>query len=223
MKPLFIIGNWKSNKTITEANSWLSQASELLQKSPIQENKTVVICVPFTLLSLMSSFIHGHTLPVAVGAQDVSPFPTGAYTGEICAKQVREFATHVIIGHSERRKNFGETNEMLFQKTKQALENGLTPIYLVQTFTDPVPKEVKIVGYEPVGAIGTGHPDSPENANDVAKKILTNNPQVEYVLYGGSVTADNVLAFTSLEHIHGVIPGGASLTPEGFFELVHNA
>ncbi|MDE2588396.1 MAG: triosephosphate isomerase, partial [Patescibacteria group bacterium] len=185
MKPLFIIGNWKSNKLTADAQLWLEQAQQVLTKTPITDNKTVVVCVPFTLLSQVSSYVSKQQLPFAVGAQDVSPFPTGAYTGEICAKQVKEFATHVIIGHSERRKNFGETNEMLFQKTKQAADNGLTPIYLVQTFTDPVPEEATIVGYEPVGAIGTGHPDSPENANEVAKKILENNPHVSYVLYGG--------------------------------------
>lgn len=223
MKSLFIIGNWKSNKFTQEAQSWVAEAQQLLGKTPIADNKTVVVCVPFTLLSLVSSLVKKDNAPFFVGAQDVSPFPTGAYTGEICAKQVKEFATHVIIGHSERRKNFGETNDMLFHKTQQALDNGLTPIYLVQTFTDPVPETVTIVGYEPVGAIGTGHPDNPENANEVAQKILEKNPQVKYVLYGGSVTAENVSTFTSLSHIHGVIPGGASLSPDGFFALVHNA
>lgn len=223
MKPLFIIGNWKSNKFTADANSWLQEAQQFIAKDPIVENKTVVVCVPFTLLSLVNSVVQKEKLPFFVGAQDVSPFPTGAFTGEICAKQVKEFATHVIIGHSERRKNFGETNEMLFQKTKQAVDNGLTPVYLVQSDSDPVPAEVSIVGYEPVGAIGTGHPDSPENANEVAKKILAKNAHVHYVLYGGSVTAENVASFTSLSHINGVIPGGASLSPDGFFALVKNA
>jgi triosephosphate isomerase len=223
MKPLFIIGNWKSNKVTSEATAWLAQATQILSQAATQDSKTIVVCVPFTLLSLVSTYVREHALPFAVGAQDVSPFPAGAYTGEVHAKQVQEFATHVIIGHSERRKYFGETDALLAEKTKQAIVAGLTPIYLVQSENDPIPQEVKIVGYEPVEAIGTGHPDSPEDAEAVAAKIKEKNSFVEYVLYGGSVTAENVASFTTLTHINGVIPGGASLTPEGFFTLAHNA
>jgi len=223
MKPIFIIGNWKSNKETSEANAWLAEAKQLLSQTPIEKQKEVVVCAPFTLLSLVCSFVSEHTLSLHVGAQDISPFTNGAYTGEICAKQVKEFATHVIIGHSERRRFFGETDTMLAEKVKQALAQGIAPIYLVQSENDPIPQGVTMVGYEPVGAIGTGHPDSPKNAEEIAIKIKEKNPYVDYVLYGGSVTAENVASFTGLAHINGVIPGGASLTPDSFFALVHNA
>lgn len=223
MKPTFIIGNWKSLKTTTEANAWFDKAEELLKNDPIAEHKTVVISVPFTLLPLAKERVAKANLKIFVGAQDVSPYDAGAYTGGVNVQQVGEFATHVLIGHSERRQFFGETPQLLEEKVKRVGQTAITPIFLVRSLNDAIPLGVTIVGYEPVEAIGSGRPDTPENANNMAKQIKERYPFVEYVLYGGSVTAENVAQFTQCEYLNGVVPGRASLAPEGFFALVHNA
>ena len=212
MKPLFIAGNWKSNKTLAEANEWLGKFNKT------GENITVVLCVPFTLLSIVASKSPSFSL----GAQDVSPFAEGAYTGEVSARQIKEFADWVIIGHSERRKHFGETDELLQQKVTQAKTAGLKIIYCVPDEQTIVPPGVDVVAYEPVWAIGTGKTDTPENANAVITAIKAKT-QVPTVIYGGSVTQENVGSFVAQSAIDGVLPGGASLDPVAFSALIANA
>lgn len=214
MKKLFVVANWKSNKTTIEAENWL----QVVQNS----EKEVVICPPFTLLSLVSSEVRSKQLGVKVGAQDISPFNEGAYTGEVTAKQIKEFADYVIIGHSERRKNFGETDEILFEKMRLAKENGLIVIFCVQGKETKIPVNTDIVAYEPINAIGTGNPDTPENADDVAAYFKANF-QVSGVLYGGSVTAANVNSFTQKPNIDGILVGNASLDAQEFYKLIKNA
>jgi len=208
MKNIFIAGNWKSNKTVEEALLW---------KQQFQNTKTdVVLCVPFTLLSVMKGG------PYVLGAQDISPFEEGAYTGEVNAKQIKELADWVIVGHSERRKYFGETDELLTKKVAMAKGVGLKIIYCVPDEKTLVPQGVDVVAYEPVWAIGTGKTDSPENANSVISSIKAKS-QVRTVIYGGSVKPDNVVSFVSQQGIDGVLPGGASLKPDVFSALIKNA
>jgi triosephosphate isomerase (TIM) len=154
---------------------------------------------------------------------DISPFDEGAYTGEINGNQIREFADYVIIGHSERRKNFAETDEMLSQKVQRAIECSLTPIFCVQGSDTPIPDGVTLVAYEPIFAIGTGNPDTPENAEAVIKTIKEKNPSVKYVLYGGSVTPEGVGGFTQKPLIDGVLVGGASLLSDKFVQIIKNS
>lgn len=215
MKRNIIVANWKSNKTESEAKDWLSQFSSL-------SNKEIIICPPFTLLSLMSSEVRSQKLRVKVGAQDISPFEEGAYTGEVNGKQLKDFADYVIIGHSERRISFGETDEMLFRKNELAKENGLATIYCVQGKETKIPMNIDSVAYEPIDAIGTGHPDTPENADSVAAYFKT-NLKVSCVLYGGSVTAINVKSFTQMPNIDGVLIGKASLDAKEFCKIIENA
>lgn len=219
MKQLFIVANWKSNKTSLEAKEWFDTISHL--QNPIS-NKQIIICSSFTLLQTVQSITKQRQLPFELGAQDTSPFDKGAYTGEINGIQIKEFASHVIIGHSERRKNFHETDDVLQKKVEQAKKCGLTVIFCVQDETTAIPDNVDIVAYEPIFAIGSGKPDTPENANEVAQKIKENK-SIQYVLYGGSVGSENVHSFTMLEHIDGVLVGGASLDPEEFAKIIDNA
>lgn len=135
---------------------------------------------------------------------------------------ISEFASYVIIGHSERRKEFHETETLLEQKVQEAKISHLEPIFCVQGKTTPVPEEVAIAAYEPVRAIGSGHADTPEDANEVAQ-FLKDRKEIPYVLYGGSVTAENVNTFTRQDAIDGVLVGGASLDPEKFAGIVQNA
>ena len=189
---------------------------------PISNDKEIIICTPFTLLPFCRSYIDKDKLPIELGAQNISPFEEGAYTGEVSAKQVAEFAQYTIIGHSERRKYFFENEDMLTNKVSLALSNNLTPVFCVQDATTPVPQGVSIIAYEPIFAIGSGHPDTPESADKVAYEIKQKN-NIPFVLYGGSVTAENVNTFTKMENIDGVLVGGASLDAEKFAEIIKNA
>lgn len=220
MKKVFIVANWKSNKTESEAKNWLSAVSSL--KGQDLSDKEIIVCPSFVHLSAMKMFIKEQKLPIKLGAQDISSFNEGAYTGEINGKQIKELADYVIIGHSERRKNFGETDEMLLEKFKFAKENSLAVIFCVQGKETKIPENVDIVAYEPINAIGTGNPDTPENAEDVGAYFKANF-QVGAILYGGSVTAANVNSFTQMSNIDGVLVGKASLDPLEFLQIVKNA
>jgi triosephosphate isomerase len=220
MKKIFIIANWKSNKTSLEAKSWLQEISNF--QFPISNEKEVIVCVPYTSLAILKSFITEKNLPISIGAQDISPFAAGAYTGEINASQIKEFATYTIIGHSERRNYFKEDDAMLAQKVQITLAEGLQPIFCIQSKETPIPENVQIVAYEPIFAIGSGQPDTPEDAEAVAKSVKDAHPTVS-VLYGGSVTPDQVHTFTGLPSVDGVLVGGASLDAEKFTQLINNA
>jgi triosephosphate isomerase len=220
MKPLVVAGNWKSNKTTADALRWLQDFKD--QIGSISPYITVVLCVPFTLLYTVKEKLREYSLPIALGAQNVSPFPEGAETGEESARMVRDLADWVIIGHSERRKNFGETDEILAKKVEQAKGAGLKIIYCVPNNHTGIPHGVDVVAYEPVWAIGTGESDTPEHANRVVAHIKASS-QVKRVIYGGSVTAANVATFVRQPSIDGVLPGGASLDPEAFADLITNA
>ena len=216
MKHPFIAGNWKSNKTTSEAADWLKEFTA------IPDGATVVICVPFTVLPTFHWAVHSSHLPFLLGAQNISPFGDGAYTGEVNARQVKELADWVIVGHSERRNYFQETDEMLGKKVGLAKGVGLKVIYCVPDDKALVPDGVDVVAYEPVWAIGTGKTDTPENANAVIRSIKSKT-KVSVCIYGGSVTPENVKQFMMTDSIDGVLPGGASLDPQKFALLIRNA
>lgn len=223
MKQIFVAGNWKSNRTISEASLWLQKWNAKCQISNIKwENADIVLCVPYTLLSFFHDQIQTLKLPIQLGAQDVSPYPSGAYTGEVNARQIKELADWVIIGHSERRKHFGETDVVLAQKVQQAKSEGLKIIYCVPDQKTAIPDEVDVVAYEPVMAIGTGVSEDPELANVVISGIKLRS-HLSKVIYGGSVTADNAGLFVSQPAIDGILPGGASLDAEKFYQLIQMA
>lgn len=220
MKDLLIVANWKSNKTTNEARDWLNE----FKISDINlDNKKIILCPPFTLLGFLKKEIAMKGLPVKLGAQNISEFESGPYTGEVNAVQIREFSEYVIIGHSERRKNFGDNENIISKKAHNAIGYNLLPIFCVSNVSMNIPKGVDIVAYEPLFAIGTGNSDTPENANEVAKKIKENNNEVKYVLYGGSVTPGNVSSFTRMKNISGVLVGGESLDALSFLQIVQNA
>lgn len=222
MKKLFIVANWKSNKTTEETTAWLQELQSKQQELP---EKEVIVCAPFTLLPTMNSFISKHKLQIKLGAQDVSPFDEGAYTGAVNAKQVKEFAEYVLIGHSERKRLFHEDEDMVVKKVKQARLADLIPIVFLQDTASPVPAGVEIVVYEPPSAISTishGKPETPEDVAAASKKIHEQHNDVA-ILYGGSVNEENVRGFTSLPLISGVVPGKASLAVESFYQIIEKA
>jgi triosephosphate isomerase len=218
MKKLFIIANWKANKTTEEASSWLRTFTETYQ--PQNSDKEVIICPPTLLLPLLRQSQDGK---FKLGIQDFSPFEKGAYTGEEPASLAQEFVQYAIIGHSERRTYFKEAGELLNQKVEVAWKFQITPIFCIQDEHTPIPPTVTLVAYEPPTAIGSGHPDTPESAEKVAASVKTAYPNIQYVLYGGSVSPQNVHEFTNQEHLNGVLVGGASLDPAKFIDIIQNA
>lgn len=220
MSSVLIVANLKSYKNESEAKTWIDEFNKQWQTLGNLDQKEVVICPSFTLLSLFASSFNG--TEIKVGAQNLSPFDEGAYTGEVNAKQIKDFASFVIIGHSERRNSFAETEEQVEQKAKLAEKYGLISILCVQSKDTRVPEGINIIAYEPTFAIGSGNPDSPENAEGVAKDFLSKNPNYQ-VLYGGSVTSENVASFTKTESIKGILVGGASLDPLEFIKIIENA
>ncbi|TSC87553.1 MAG: Triosephosphate isomerase [Microgenomates group bacterium Gr01-1014_7] len=217
MKNIWIIANWKSNKTIAEALDWVSKVGPAIPK---RDGLKVVICPTFSCISEVKKAVTVGNFPLMVGVQDLSPFGVGAYTGEEPAKLLEDYVNLAILGHSERRQNFGETDEMVAKKAEQALANSTIPLICVQNEETPVPEDCKLVAYEPVWAIGTGNPDTPQNAADVAKKLKQKYGGELQVLYGGSVTSQNVKSFVSQENIDGVLVGNASLDAEEFIKIV---
>lgn len=222
-KKLLIAGNWKSNKTIGEAHTWLEAFSLQIANCKLQIEKSEIVIFPsFIHLSLFSDVIQKNSLPFELGAQDISPFEKGSYTGAVAGSQLVGLASWVLIGHSERRNHFGETDHQLEQKVLLARDNGLSVLYCVPDEKTPIPPHVAVVAYEPVWAIGSGKAETPENANRVIQTIKRQN-EVKTVIYGGSVTEKNVSAFVHQESIDGVLSGGASLDANQFIQLIIHA
>lgn len=216
MKNIWIIANWKSNKTIAEALDWVSKVGPNIPK---QENLKVVVCPTFSCLSEVAKAVKVGNFPMMVGSQDLSPFSDGAYTGEESASLLKELVSLSILGHSERRQNFGETDEIIAKKAAQAIQNNIIPLVCVQGVDTLVAEGCKVVLYEPIFAIGTGNPDTPENANNVAKSLKEKYGVDLEVLYGGSVNSENVKSFISQSDISGIGMGNASLDAEEFTKI----
>lgn len=221
MKITYVLGNWKSNKTIEEAHAWIDLY--MMHKDEISPLVKVIVCPAFHHISLFDK----KTFPSSLGVQDLSEFSTGAFTGEIAAKMVKGIVEYSMIGHSERRKLLGETNQQVATKAKNAIENDIVPVVCVsdmdqvRTLQHFIPDYAGkgLILYEPLTAVGTGKAGTPESANAAAKEIIDIIGFVA-VLYGGSVIPENVSGFTAQEFISGVGVGGASLNPEQFIQVI---
>lgn len=224
-KKIWIIANWKSNKTIAEALDWISQVGP---KLPKREDLKIVVCPTFSSLSEVKKAITVGNFPIIVGSQNLSPFGVGAYTGEESASLLKEIVDLSILGHSERRYNFGETDKLVSQKVTQALDSGIIPLVCVQEENTPVPDNCSMIAYEPVSAIstglsntpGVGRADNPESANTIAKYFKQKYKRTLEVIYGGSVDSTNVKGFIAMENIGGVLIGNASLNAEEFLKII---
>jgi triosephosphate isomerase len=158
---------------------------------------------------------------ISIGAQDVSAFPSGKYTGEIAASSLNGLVSHAIIGHSERRRYLQETPETLEKKVEQAHSASLKTVFCVRGPQDPIPASTECVAYEPVEAIGNGQNASLQSVIEM-KDMLPLPTQALYI-YGGSVDEANVQEYLTSNHIDGVLPGTASLDPDQFYTLILNA
>ncbi|WP_039962277.1 MULTISPECIES: triose-phosphate isomerase, partial [Kamptonema] len=239
MRKIVIAGNWKMYKTQSEALEFLKGFTSCLTETP--EEREVILCVPFTALTLLSKNMHGGR--VMLGAQNVHWEESGAYTGEISAPMLTEIGVrYAIVGHSERRQYFGETDETVNMRLRAAQQHGLIPILCVgeslrqreegeaethiafQLATDliGVDQQKLAIAYEPIWAIGTGRTCESTDANRIIGLIRSklNNPDVP-ILYGGSVKPDNIDDIMAQPEIDGVLVGGASLEPASFARIVN--
>lgn len=224
----YIIANWKCHKTEEETDEWVHHLfySKAVQKA---EGLTVVLCPSFLYLRQLFGRVEG----LELGAQTISKYSNGAYTGAVSALQAAQFAKYAIVGHVERRRYFGETDQIVAEQARQALDADLTPIVAVdehnwfRQLTLLNPEEVKkcIVMYEPPSAISTMSEGKAADIEQVVKAIeeLKSKIEVKAVLYGGSVSAKNVAEFIAQPAIDGVVPGAASLDPLEFIDLVRQA
>lgn len=216
----WIIANWKSHKKIAEAIEWMGMVGPKIRRD---SSVKVVVCAPFVDLGELKERVMVDNFPIMIGCQDISAFPEGAYTGEEAAAILRDVVELAIVGHSERRANFGETDKTVESKVKESIEHNIIPLVCIQDQDTFIPKEAELVAYEPVFAIGTGEADTPANANEMADKILKLHGGPVEVLYGGSVDEENAKAFLQQDKISGLLIGGASLDPQQFLRIVEIA
>ncbi len=241
-RPL-IAGNWKMNKTVAEARALVRDLLALTLPAGVD----VVVAPPFTALAGVAEELRGSA--VKLGAQNVSWADAGAYTGEISPLFLKELGVeYVIIGHSERREYFGETDENCNRKVIAALKHGLAPILAVgetleeheagQTL-EKVLRQTKAglaglsaedvarvnIAYEPIWAIGTGKVDQPENSQSVIAAIRGSVEGLasSRILYGGSMKGDNAPGLMAQPDIDGGLIGGASLTAKAFGAVIDAA
>lgn len=218
-KTTWIIANWKSNKTTSEALEWISIVGPKIPRRP---NIKVVVCPTVLVLEEIKKEILVGNFPLLVGAQDLSPFEDGPYTGEESARILSEIVDLALVGHSERRQNFGETDQLVAEKVQRARMHDIIPLVCVQDQNALIPQGTALIAYEPVFAIGTGNPDTPGNAEDVAVVLKAKSGDLD-VLYGGSVTSENAKAFLQQQQINGLLIGKASLDPEEFIKIIEVA
>lgn len=209
-----VVANLKANKTWDEISSWIDDVAKLAQNF----SGTIIFCPSSPFLASSYQKISQNGINLKLGAQDISEFEQGAYTGEVAASQIADVVSFVLIGHSERRQNFKEDDGTLEKKVENAKNAKIEPIFCVQNENTPIPPKVEIVAYEPVFAIGTGNSDTPENVQTVAQKLKAKGQYA--ILYGGSVSGQNVKAFVK-DNVEGVLIGATnSLDPQKFTGII---
>jgi triosephosphate isomerase (TIM) len=239
VRKIILAGNWKMFKTQAETLAFVEKFKLEIDEAPA--DREVVLCVPFTDLAILSKTLHGSR--IQVGAQNVHWEESGAFTGEIAAPMLTEIGVrYVVIGHSERRQFFGETDETVNFRLRAAQKAGLTPILCVGETKQQrdageteahifkqlekglvgVDQSHLIIAYEPIWAIGTGDTCASEEANRIIGLIRSKltNPNVP-IQYGGSVKPDNIDEIMSQPEIDGALVGGASLEPQSFARIVN--
>ncbi len=244
MRQSLVMGNWKMNGSRSEGLALANAIAAGLKEA----DQGIAVCVPYVYLSDINSAIEN--TPLALGAQNVADQESGAYTGEISAAMLKECAcTYALVGHSERRTCYGDTDESVATRFSQAQKEGIIPVLCIgetleereseQTFA-VIEKQLNavidmagidaladsVIAYEPVWAIGTGKTASDDQAQEVHKYIreliAAKNQTVAdniQILYGGSVKPGNAKAIFAMPDIDGGLIGGASLDAESFLAI----
>ena len=246
MRALTVIGNWKMNGSLSANQVWLQSVSEGMQRG-MPAGRRFGVCVPFPYLHQCSQYLVNSQL--LLGTQDVSAHESGAYTGEVSAAMLQEMDVRfAIVGHSERRMQFGEANETIALKAGSALDHEITPIICVGETADErnsgraieivrrqVASQVStlqdrlvdcLIAYEPIWAIGTGKVASAQMAQDMHQAIRQQLAEFNHdvaahigIIYGGSIRADNATELFTMPDIDGGLVGGASLDAQEFLAI----
>lgn len=253
MRKPIVAGNWKLHGSKAFVDELLSGLQTELAKAP-QALPDIIVCPPAIYIAQASSAVQGAAIPVSVGGQNAAQHEKGAYTGEIAPGFLKDTGcSYVILGHSERRELFGETDAVIADKVALALESDLTPIlcvgetlqqreagetlHVVTTQLQAVVERVGIqafarlvIAYEPVWAIGTGVTATPEQAQDVHQRIRAYLADQDAtvaagirILYGGSVKPENAATLFAAADIDGGLIGGASLNVSDFVAICRAA
>lgn len=227
-----LVGNWKSNGNRKDKQKLLTALNKVKTKTKI------VLCLPFTLLC-------GDKNKFSIGAQDISLYPNGAYTGDISGKMLKDAGVkYVIVGHSDRRKYHHETNAIVKEKATIAIQNGIIPIICVgesesehkngktksvikKMLMESIPDNGNfIIAYEPSWAIGTGKTPTKSEIESIHNMIFDTlagiNRARTPILYGGSIKATNINKFMNIPHVDGFMVGHASLKSETFLPIIKN-
>ncbi len=243
-KKRFVAGNWKMNGSLVQNRELLNTLIETVKAA----TSDVVVFPPAIYIQQVATIVEGSN--IKVGIQNISPESKGAFTGEISLAMAKDFGCdYVLIGHSERRTLYGETDADVAKKMKAVVDAGLTPVICVgetleERESDRTEEVIKaqltsvidavgisafkdaVIAYEPVWAIGTGKTATPEEADQVHDFIHCtlsayddNISDLVRVVYGGSVNASNVDSLFTKENIDGALVGGASLEAEGFTKI----
>ena len=247
MRKIIVAGNWKMNKTASEAKAFFEEFKPLVADV---KNAEIIIGAPFTALETATRETKGSNIKIA--AENMNAKESGAYTGEVSPLMLKDLGVeYVILGHSERREYYGETNEIINEKVKSALAHDLKPILCIGekleereagTTNDVVKTQITgglkdvtaaemanvVLAYEPVWAIGTGKTATPEQAQEVhafIRGLLTDLYGKEVaenvtVQYGGSMNDANAADLIAQTDIDGGLVGGASLIPEKFAVII---
>ncbi|MCH8894417.1 MAG: triose-phosphate isomerase [Chloroflexi bacterium] len=243
MPDLVVAGNWKMNTTVSEA---AALAAGVRDGSGAVPGVQLVLCPPFVSLAAVSDAVKGSA--VKVGAQNMHFQESGAFTGEVSPGMLKGLCDYVILGHSERRQMFGETDESVNNKIKAAQAAGLKPILCVGESleqrekgqaSDVISGQVRaglegvsdasglIVAYEPIWAIGTGQSATPETAAEIMGGVILETLRGIFsaaagdisLLYGGSMNAGNAGDYAAQDCIHGGLVGGAALEADSFLQV----
>ena len=246
MRKAIIAGNWKMNKTPDEAAALIEALKPLVKDA----RSEVVVCPPYICLETAARAVRGSN--IRLGAQNVHFEKSGAFTGEVTTGMLKALGVeYVIIGHSERRQYFAETDETVNKKAKACLEACLTPIICVGETLEQREKGITaevvcmqtklalqglaagqvagvVIAYEPIWAIGTGKTATKEDANDTIKcirravaEVFGNAAENVRIQYGGSMNPQNVSELMAMTDIDGGLIGGASLKAEDFSKVVN--
>lgn len=241
-KKRLVMGNWKMHGSLDQNAQLLNQLIAGLGNAHSQTD--IVVCAPHPYLAQLQQLLSGS--PIQWGAQNMSEHEAGAFTGEVSATMLKDFGCQwVLLGHSERRALYGETDTLVLAKTQAALQAGLTPVVCVgeteaeheqnqtqsvilqqlQQLLELSPDLLRrlVIAYEPVWAIGTGKSASPEQAQSVHAYIRGLLQQAEApsvrILYGGSVNPTNAADLFKMPDIDGALVGGASLKANDFLSI----
>jgi triosephosphate isomerase len=224
----YVIGNWKSNLSIEEAQKWIEVVKK--ESPQISEELKIVLCPSYMHLLLFKLNFPNQTL----GSQGLSAYPNGTYTGAVSANMLHDVVDYAIVGHSERRTYFNESNNDVANQITQALDFDITPIIAVDdqnwfaqlSIIKLDELEKCTIMYEPPeaisrpdGKVGAGEAAPIEKVVDMIGKIKEEFPALAYI-YGGSVKSSNIVEFLSQDCIDGVLPGSASLNPEEWLKMI---